>query len=584
MTLKPGTALGGYEILSQIGAGGMGEVYRARDSQLGRDVAIKVLPEFDATPDILERFEREAKAIAALNHPHIVTIYAIEDFGLQRFLVMELVEGQTLAEVIPDGGMAVEELLGLATSLADAIGAAHRRGVTHRDLKPANIMVNDDGRGKILDFGLAKLRRRDDSPAIGDEDATQALTRSGVVLGTIPYMSPEQVQGREVDHRSDIFSLGVVIYEMATGRLPFAGASSADQVAAILRDEAPSLIDGRPDLPRQLSRIVQRCLEKELSRRYQSAADLLHDLEGLRDELRAGSAPAPAVSTVAAERDEVIAVPELRYCKTADGVSIAYATLGQGPPLVRCLGWFTHLEVEWQWEAGRHFQQRLARNHLFVRYDGRGIGLSQRGIREFDLETRLLDLEAVIDAAGLERVALMGMSEGGVAAIAFANRHPERVSHLILYGTFAAGRSSRKADRDRWDSLIELMRTGWGADTPIYRRLFTQMFLGANADDDQIRYFEEMQRASASPETAASYQKTCMTLDVREQLARMRVPTLVIHRRGDLVVPFSAGVHLAQAIQGSRFLPMEGDNHWLFMRDPGMETYVSAIEDFLGTS
>src|SRR5450631_3554676 len=212
-----GETLGHYHILGKIGAGGMGEVYRARDSKLGREVALKVLPAGMARdPERLQRFQREARSVAALNHPHIVTIYSVEEDDGVHFLTMELVEGLSLDHLIPSNGLSVAQVVEIASALADAIAAAHEKGIVHRDLKPANLMVTTNGRVKILDFGLAK-----DVSTSGPSGATLTaadLTQAGLVMGTPAYMSPEQITGRDVDHRTDIFSLGVVLHEMITGK------------------------------------------------------------------------------------------------------------------------------------------------------------------------------------------------------------------------------------------------------------------------------------------------------------------------------------------------------------------------------
>ena len=224
-----------YHITAAIGAGGMGEVYRATDTKLGREVALKVLPaEMARDPQRLMRFQREARAVAALNHPHIVTIFSVEQADDVHFLTMEFVAGQPLDRLIPEGGLPVERILEIGTALAGALAAAHEKGIVHRDLKPANVMVTNDGRVKVLDFGLAKDTR---PPESGDATQSRGLqTEAGVVMGTPAYMSPEQVAGEVVDHRTDIFSLGIVLYEMACGQRPFKGRSSAELVTAILRD------------------------------------------------------------------------------------------------------------------------------------------------------------------------------------------------------------------------------------------------------------------------------------------------------------------------------------------------------------
>ena len=287
--LTPGQTLGHYTIVGPLGAGGMGEVYRARDTRLGREVAIKVLPlAIAADPDRLRRFEIEARAAAALAHPNIVTIHSVEQAGDLHFLTMELVDGVPLAERIPAGGASVERLLEIAIPLADAVGAAHARGIVHRDLKPANVMIAADGRVKVLDFGLAKLSPLSEAGNLTTHSPA-ALTAEGHLLGTVAYMSPEQAEGRDVDHRSDIFSLGVLLYELATGKRPFKGDSSLSLLSSILKDTPPSISELKPALPRELGRIIRRCLVKDPDRRYQSARDLRNELEELKQELDSGA-------------------------------------------------------------------------------------------------------------------------------------------------------------------------------------------------------------------------------------------------------------------------------------------------------
>src|SRR6267378_7672505 len=240
MPLLPGTRIGTYQITGPLGAGGMGEVYRARDTRLGREVAVKVLPaSVSSNPDRLARFEREARTVAGLNHPNIVTLFSVEDEEGVRFLTMELVEGQSLDRIVMQGGLPLLNVLELAMPMANALVAAHERGVIHRDLKPANVMVTHDGWVKVLDFGLAKMAA-DETPALQDLTigATAGVPQSGAgqIVGTVPYMSPEQVRGEIVDARSDLFALGIILYELATGRRPFSGATPADVTSSILRD------------------------------------------------------------------------------------------------------------------------------------------------------------------------------------------------------------------------------------------------------------------------------------------------------------------------------------------------------------
>jgi serine/threonine-protein kinase len=298
MALTSGQMLGHLRVLEQIGAGGMGEVYLAEDTRLERRVALKVVPEeFASDQERLARFEREAKALAALNHPHIVTIHSVEEAEAGHFITMELVEGDTLAERIPTGGMTLDAFLDLATPLAEALAAAHERGITHRDLKPSNIMINHEGRLKVLDFGLAKLRRPPGDWHEAETGAdTDTLSREGSFLGTLPYMSPEQVEGLRVDHRSDLFSLGTMLYEMATGQRPFKGETPAALASSILRDDPPPVTALNHALPTDLDRIVSHCLRKDPERRYQTAKDLRNELEELRQQVVSGAVPVPPVA------------------------------------------------------------------------------------------------------------------------------------------------------------------------------------------------------------------------------------------------------------------------------------------------
>jgi serine/threonine protein kinase len=285
-----GQVLGHFRVLERLGEGGMGVVYLAEDTKLKRKVALKMLPaEVAGNQSRLERFRREAEALAALQHPNIVTVYSIEESDSGPFLTMELVEGRSLREVIPRGGLDLDSFFKIAAPLADALSAAHDRGVVHRDLKPSNIMLTDEGVVKILDFGLAKLRREE---AATDSEVTElteqepaTLTQDGQVVGTLPYMSPEQVEGHAVDQRTDIFSLGVVFYQMATGSKPFRGDSAAGLLSSILRDTPASVTEVKADYPNHLGRIIRHCLEKEPSRRFQSARDIDNELEALQEEV-----------------------------------------------------------------------------------------------------------------------------------------------------------------------------------------------------------------------------------------------------------------------------------------------------------
>jgi len=288
MTIGAGEQVSHYRLVEKIGEGGMGVVWKAVDSTLDREVALKFLPEgIHQAPERLERFEREAKTLAALDHPNIVTIHSIDREGELSFLTMELVRGRTLDDILSEGGLPFEQWMDLALPMTDAVGAAHEHGISHRDLKPQNILVRDDGLLKVLDFGLARSVRPV-KESIGADDTTLTGELDGMILGTISYMAPEQIEGRPAGPRSDVFSLGIILYEMAAGRRPLVGDTVASQIASLLRDRPRPLGELRPELPPRIERILERCLEKSPDRRYPSAVELRDDLEQVRRRPRAG--------------------------------------------------------------------------------------------------------------------------------------------------------------------------------------------------------------------------------------------------------------------------------------------------------
>jgi eukaryotic-like serine/threonine-protein kinase len=283
-----GRTLAHYTILAPLGSGGMGEVYLAEDQILNRRVALKVLPRELNTGERRARFAREATTLAALNHPNIVTVHSVEDDGGIPFITMELIEGRTLADELPREGFTLDRFFDIAIPIADAVAAAHQHGIVHRDLKPGNVMVTADGRVKVLDFGLAKAVHESALASAAGDAATAAMTESGVIVGTWKYMSPEQARGQPVDSRSDIFALGVVFYEMLTGRRPFTGNTPTEVVSSIIKDSPPAVSAIRSGIPRELARIVRRCLAKDPARRIQSALDIRNELEELKCEIDSG--------------------------------------------------------------------------------------------------------------------------------------------------------------------------------------------------------------------------------------------------------------------------------------------------------
>jgi serine/threonine protein kinase/membrane-associated phospholipid phosphatase len=301
-----GRQLAHYRVIGRLGSGGMGEIYIAEDTRLERRVALKVLPSAAVSDaERLQRFRSEAKAVAALNHPNIVTVHGVEEDSGIHFIAMELVEGQTLRHIIPTGGLPLAQFFRIAEELTEAVAAAHDKGITHRDLKPDNVMVTESGHVKVLDFGLAKLvgeppDRDFDGATIADSDRLPSvdLTEDGAVLGTIPYMSPEQAAGQPVDHRSDLFSLGILLYEILVGDRPFDGLNTSGIMKAILHEPAEPISKHRRDIPRAIELAIEHCLVKDPTQRLQSANSLLEQLRMLRREYSSpsGSAP-PAVAT-----------------------------------------------------------------------------------------------------------------------------------------------------------------------------------------------------------------------------------------------------------------------------------------------
>ena len=303
MALTPGVRFGPYAILSALGAGGMGEVYRARDTKLDRDVALKLLPADVANdPDRLRRFELEARAASGLKHPAIVAIYDLGQVESQPYISMELVDGRTLRQILETEPMSPRRVLQVAAPIADGLAKAHEAGIVHRDLKPENLMVSHDGFAKILDFGLAKLTDKAESGAALQTRTNQG-TRPGIAMGTIGYMSPEQASGGVADSRSDQFSFGLVLYEMLTGRRPFTRPTAVETLSAIIREDPPPVAELNPSVPAPVQWIVDRCLAKAPSDRYGSTRDLARDLAAARDHFsQLTSSPGTAVTDAAGPR------------------------------------------------------------------------------------------------------------------------------------------------------------------------------------------------------------------------------------------------------------------------------------------
>ena len=332
MALSPGRRFGSYEILSPLGAGGMGEVYLAKDTQLHRNVAIKVLPEeLGADGDRLRRFAHEARAASALNHPNIVTVYGVGESDSLSYIAIELVEGKTLAETMMQGPLPAKKILEIGAQIAEGLAAAHEAGIVHRDLKPANVMVTRNGLVKILDFGLAKTKGPSGPADSSVTTVVASPTLPGEVMGTAGYMSPEQARGEEVDYRSDQFSLGSVMYEMATGRRAFRGKTTIEILMAILNEEPEPLARLQPALPAPLRWTIERCLAKSPAERYQSTRDLARELQGMKDHLSEISGGLPAARPAARRGRLAILAVFLAALAVAAGLWRALAGQSRAP-------------------------------------------------------------------------------------------------------------------------------------------------------------------------------------------------------------------------------------------------------------
>ncbi|HQP42186.1 MAG TPA: alpha/beta fold hydrolase [Thermoanaerobaculales bacterium] len=560
-----------FVVLENAGEGGMGVVLKARDTRLDRDVALKFLPELGPAGSAeAARLKAEARSLAAFNHPNIVTIYDVDEQNGSPFLVLEWVQGTDLGRAAFVRPCAEGELLRIAVPVAAALAAAHARNIVHRDLKPGNVLLGADGGVKLADFGLARLR-----------DAQVRLTKSATVLGTPAYMSPEQATGGHVGPASDAFSFGVLAYELLSGTAPFEGDSLPAVLYSVVHTPHVPLVMRRPDVSPDLAAVIERCLKKRPEDRYSGGAELLQDLQAA--VRRRSSNETSDLPAVVGWRDGApSAGPEIRYCRTADGASIAYSVHGSGPVLVRVLGWFTHLEMEWEWPALRLIWQRLGRTHTVVRYDGRGIGLSSSWSGDFTEETRQLDLDAVLDAIGSDKVVLYGISEGGWTAAHYASAHPERVSHLVTYGSYSRGAPLRPGyDKDEDEALLILMRKGWGEDTPKYRQIFSTAYFGDDADPGLIAHFNRLQRAATDGDTAARYQQSLhLRGDAHDVLAQIRTPTLVIHCRDDRIIPFEEGRLIASVIPEAQLLPLPTGTHYFPVDDDITHRIAEAIDRF----
>jgi serine/threonine protein kinase/class 3 adenylate cyclase len=557
MPLSSGTRLGPYEILTLVGSGGMGEVYRARDTRLARDVALKMLPaEMSDAPARRQNLEQEARAVARLNDPHICTLH---DIGATPsgviYLVMEYIEGKTLCSLIERGPLDFHQLVNIGAQVADALAVAHGAGIVHGDIKPGNIMLTARGDVKVLDFGLARK-----IPPVNIAASTTAtletIAEPGKIAGTLGYMSPEQIRGEAIDARSDLFSLGVLLYEGATGSRPFDAPTILAVATAIVSVDPPLPSSMRPDLPPAFDRVIASALAKDRERhRYTSASKLAEDLRSLLPTL---GPPAPVTTPR----------PRTRYAKSG-GVNIAYQVVGDGPvDMVYIMGWVTNLDHFWEEPSYVRFLNRLASSTRLILFDKRGTGLSDR-VPDAELPTleqRMDDVRAVMDAVGSERAIAFGVSEGGPMAALFSATYPDRTLGLIMFGSYAKRVwdaeypwAPTPEERERFFSAI---RDDWGGVVDLAT-------LAPSALDDPAfrQWWAGYLRQSASPGAALALAKMNTQVDIRHVLPTIRVPTLILHRTGDLDIDVGGSRYMARRIPGARFVELSGNDHLPWVGD-----------------
>jgi pimeloyl-ACP methyl ester carboxylesterase/predicted Ser/Thr protein kinase len=553
-----------YRVGQRLGSGGMGEVYLAEDTRLGRQVALKFLaPSVQRDEESRARLVREARAASLLRSPNIAVTYDLVEHGESLFIAMEYVEGEVLSSRIAKGPMPLKEAVDVAQQVADALDEALGQGIVHRDIKGANLILTRRGLVKVLDFGLAKA-------ASAVLTQTPERTQPGLLLGTMRYMAPEQARGGDVDPRADVWALGALLHEMATGEPAFPGDNALDVLVALLERPPASLRDHRPDLPPAFLTVVELALQKDREQRTPSAAAVLAQLEALRGD---GTAAATANADVAE------AAPVVRYARSGD-VNIAYQVFGDGPiDLVFVMGWISHLEWFWREPSFARFLRQLGTFARVVLFDKRGTGLSDRVANDRlpTLEQRMDDVRAVMDEIGSRAAVLCGISEGGPMCALFAATHPERTRGLVMIGSYAR---RLRGDGYPWGSTLESRERfcdeilkQWGGPVGVAERA------PSRANDRAFRdWWAAYLRHGASPSAAVALTRMNAEIDVRAVLPTIRVPTLVVHRTGDKCLTIDEGRYLAALVPNARLVELPGDDHLPFVGD--QDAVLQPIAEF----
>lgn len=620
-----------YQVLRLLGEGGMGRVVAARNVLTGREVALKIARlSVLANGDNHARFLREARAASMLAHRHVIDVLdvVIAPDGAP-VIVMELLRGQTLAGLLrARGSLTLAETAYCLAPILGALDHVHRAGLVHRDVKPANIFLAREADGalvpKLLDFGIAKVLLDNSF------HAAPGRTSTGTMLGTPYYMAPEQVSGQsDVDKRADVWAAGAVVYECLTGRRPFTGDNFGQVFSAILLHTPPPLGESGGDVPVELADAVTAALTRDRAQRLDDVAPLRAALAAhVVTPTGAPDAPTPGIPDVVDQRDRGFAPAQqlafaatvtpidpsvgapvgapvgsrpdsrhappvspdrdqvVEFCQAPDGVRIAYASVGQGLPLVVIPHWLSHLELSWRSPIWRPWLMEAARENRVIHHDQRGTGLSDWRVGDIGPDAWLRDLEAVVDAAGIGRFALFGLSQGAVTAVSYAARHPDRVSHLIVHGGFCQGWRRRGLGDDGLASAYDLLaftRDGWGRDDPEYRERVVALYLPEGNDDD-LDWFNRLQRATISADNAHRYMSAFGDLDIVADLAEVRAPTLVLHARNDSLIPIGEGAELAAGIRHSRFVELDSHNHILLAREPAWQTMWAEVRAFLSAA
>ncbi len=549
-----GARLEQFEIGPELGRGGMGVVYQARDARLDRRVAIKAI-------------NLEARAAARLRHPYICQVYDLLEVRGDELIVMELLEGEGLQARLARGRLPLAEAVRVAGEAAEALREAHAHGIVHRDIKPSNLFLTRSGHVKLMDFGVARLL--DAAPPVADpgpglSQGAEGLTQSGSVVGTVGYMAPEQASGGAVDERSDVFALGVVLFEMLCGAHPFAASGLVAYLVRLFSEAAPPVSRYRPEVGEELAALVALMLATDPADRPQDMGEVHRRL------VAAGSAEPAGVP-----------VPRTRYARSGE-LSIAYQVFGEGPvDLVYVPGWITHLELGWQQPRVAAFFRRLASFSRVIVLDKRGTGLSDRATGYPTLEDRMDDLRAVMDAVGSERAVLFGMSEGGNMAALFAATHPERIRALVTFGVFA--RRLRSADypwaptRETREAWLETLAEQWGG--PVDLEVLAPSLAG---DPVFAQWWASYLRLGASPGAAVELGRCNSEIDVREVLRAIEVPALVMHRTDDRDVLLAEGRYVASLIPGAAWRELPGEDHLIYAGDAAavldeVERFVAAL-------